>query len=144
MMPIEIRSKMSCLIWYSLCLRPEHCKLLMDTNELTLKERSRFKNLEKKISELQSGFDQDESNLLGQIMKEYETRHLTYAGMTPIGAIKVRLEELQLKPRNLSQELYGRPRVTEIFQGKRNLSLSMIRNLAEKLTIPVEVLIKEK
>ena len=42
----------------------------------------------------------------------------------------------------LSKILGTRSRKSEILSGKRKLSLTMIRNLKEKLNIPAEVLIQ--
>jgi HTH-type transcriptional regulator / antitoxin HigA len=60
----------------------------------------------------------------------------------PIEAIEFRLEQKGKDSRALIGVIGQRTRVYEVLQGKRPLSLNMIRNLREKFGIPAEVLIQ--
>ncbi len=61
----------------------------------------------------------------------------------PIEAIKIRMEEMQLKQVDLVDEIGGKSRVSEILNRKRKLTIEMIRNLTSKLNLSSELLIKD-
>ncbi len=61
----------------------------------------------------------------------------------PIEAIKFRMEQQGLRNRDLVPYIGSAPKVTEILNGTRELSLNMIRRLSEGLGISVDVLIRE-
>jgi len=84
----------------------------------------------------------DELEVLSMLVKEYENTHFPMPKPNPIDAIKFRLEQLNLPESEVSKILGTRSRKSEIFSGKRKLSLSMIRVLHQKLKIPAEVLIQ--
>src|SRR5436305_257472 len=83
----------------------------------------------------------DELDVLAMLIERYETEHYPVAPPHPIEAIKFRLDQLGLKPSELGRVLGYRSRASEIFRGKRKLSLEMIRQLHEKLDIPLESLV---
>ncbi|MCU0326522.1 MAG: transcriptional regulator [Spirosomaceae bacterium] len=87
----------------------------------------------------------DEVNLeiLTLLVKEYEKEHYPITPPNPIEAIKFRLEQMGLKESELSKILGNRSRKSDILNGNRKLSLSMIRTLHKKLNIPAEILISE-
>ena len=84
----------------------------------------------------------DELEVLSMLVKEYENTHFPLPKPNPIEAIKFRLEQLNLPESEVSKILGTRSRKSEIFSGKRKLSLSMIRVLHHELKIPAEVLIQ--
>ena len=61
--------------------------------------------------------------------------------LSPISAIKFRLEQQGLTRRELEPFIGSRARVSEIMTGKRPLTRAMIRKLSAGLGIPAEVLI---
>lgn len=75
--------------------------------------------------------------MLGLLIDEYERKHY------PIGAIKIPMEEMELKQINLFDEIGGKNRVSEILNKKRKLTVEMIRNLTTKLNLSAELLIKD-
>lgn len=83
--------------------------------------------------------DSDELEILSILVKEYELVHFPVPKPKPIEAIKFRIEQRNISESELSKIL---ARKSEILSGKRKLSLTMIRNLKEKLNIPAEVLIQ--
>jgi HTH-type transcriptional regulator/antitoxin HigA len=86
--------------------------------------------------------DSDELEVLSILVKEYETEYYPVPKAKPLDAIKFRLEQMGMSEGELSKILGNRSRKSEIFSGKRKLSLSMIRKLNEVLHIPAEVLIQ--
>src|SRR5579872_839639 len=84
----------------------------------------------------------DELDVLTTLIEAYEREHFPIALPDPIEAIKFRLEQTGKDSRALIGIIGQRTRVYEVMEGKRPLSLNMIRNLHEKLDIPAEVLIQ--
>lgn len=85
----------------------------------------------------------DELELLAMVVDEYEEEHEPVLPPDPLEAIKFRIEQLGLKESELSRILGSRQRRSDIFSGRRRLSLRMIRALHEQLRIPAETLIRE-
>jgi HTH-type transcriptional regulator/antitoxin HigA len=84
----------------------------------------------------------DELDILATLIEAYERRHYPIDLPSPIEAIKFRLEQQGKDTRALIGVIGQRSRVHEVMQGKRTLSLNMIRNLHQKFDIPAEVLIR--
>ena len=87
--------------------------------------------------------ESDEADVLALLINEYENQYYPIEAPDPIEAIKIRMEEMNLKQKDLAPELGGKNRVSEILNRKRRLSLSMIRKLHKKLRIPYENLMSE-
>ncbi len=85
----------------------------------------------------------DELEVLSILIEKYELETMPIDPPHPIEAIKFRLDQLGLKKSVLAEIFGSRSRVSEVFSGKRKLSLSMIRELNKKLDIPAEILIKD-
>ncbi|MCZ4225506.1 helix-turn-helix domain-containing protein [Pedobacter rhodius] len=85
--------------------------------------------------------ESDELELITLLIEHYEESHYPILPPSPIEAIKFRLEQLGKTPTELSKIFGARSRQSEILNGKRKLSLSMIRKLHEVLNIPAESLI---
>jgi HTH-type transcriptional regulator/antitoxin HigA len=83
----------------------------------------------------------DELEVLSILVAAYEKKHYPVPPPHPIEAIKFRLEQMGVDEKELNQILGGRSRKSEILNGRRKLSLSMIRELHAKLNIPAETLI---
>ncbi|TAJ13934.1 transcriptional regulator [Marinilabiliaceae bacterium JC017] len=87
--------------------------------------------------------ESDEADILGLIIDEYEKKHYPIEAPDPIEAIKIRMEEMQLKQVDLIAELGGKNRVSEILNRKRKLTIEMIRKLTVRLNLSAELLIKD-
>ena len=83
----------------------------------------------------------DELEVLSILVEAYEKKHYPIPPPHPIEAIKFRLEQKGIDEKELTRILGGRSRKSEILSGRRKLSLNMIRELHEKLSIPAETLI---
>ena len=87
--------------------------------------------------------DSDEADILGLMIDEYEKKHFPIEAPDPVEAIKIRMEELQLKQSDLADVLGGENRVSEILNRKRKLTLEMIRNLTKRLNLSPGLLIHD-
>ena len=85
--------------------------------------------------------DSDEADILGFMIDEYENRYCPIDAPDPIEAIKIRMEEMQLKQLDLVDSIGGKSRVSEILNRKRKLTVDMIRNLTQKLNLSPKLLI---
>lgn len=81
--------------------------------------------------------ESDEADVLAWLINEYESR------THPIEAIKIRMEEMQLKQKDLVQALGGKNRVSEVLNRKRKLNLQMVRKLRDRLNLSAELLISD-
>ncbi|MFZ5553667.1 MAG: helix-turn-helix domain-containing protein [Bacteroidota bacterium] len=84
----------------------------------------------------------DELEILALLIEKYEEEHYPIEAPDPIEAIKFRMEQMGYKQKDLEEIIGFKGRVSEILNRKRKLSLEMIRNLHEKMNIPLESLIK--
>ena len=85
----------------------------------------------------------EELELLSVLVECYEGKMYPMDRPTPVEAIKFRMEQQELKPKDLVQYLGSPSKVSEILNGKRPLTLAMIRRLHEGLGIPADILIGE-
>jgi HTH-type transcriptional regulator/antitoxin HigA len=86
--------------------------------------------------------ESDELDILSTLIEAYEQEHYPIELPDPIEAIKFRLEQKGKNSSALIGVIGQRTRVYEVMQGKRPLSLNMIRNLHQEFDIPAEVLIQ--
>lgn len=85
----------------------------------------------------------DELDVLALLIERYEEEQFPMDLPSPTEAIKFRMEQQGLRNKDLVPYIGSAPKVTEILNGTRTLSLRMIRKLSEGLDIPAEVLIRE-
>ena len=83
----------------------------------------------------------DELELLATLVELYEAEVYPIPSPDPIDAIRFRMEQQELKQKDLIPFLGSKSKVSEVLSRKRSLSISMIRKLHEGLGIPVEVLL---
>ena len=85
----------------------------------------------------------DEADILWLLIDDYEKKHYPIEAPDPIEAIKIRMEEMNLKQVDLVDAIGGKSRVSEVLNRKRKLTVKMIRKLNKKLNLSAELLIVE-
>jgi HTH-type transcriptional regulator/antitoxin HigA len=85
----------------------------------------------------------DRLDVLVTLVESYEQQRFPIEAPDPIEAIKFRMEQQGLSDADLVPYLGQRSRVSEILNKKRKLTLTMIRNLHQKLNIPLESLVSD-
>src|SRR3972149_9110141 len=80
----------------------------------------------------------DEMDVLVTLIEAYENKHAPIGPADPVAAIKFRMEQQGLTPRDLEAYIGPSGRVSEVLNGKRPLSLGMIKRLHDGLRIPYE------
>ncbi len=86
--------------------------------------------------------ESDELEILTLLIEKYEEENWNIDTPDPIEAIKYRMEEMNLKQKDLIPYIGNKSKVSELLNRKISLSLTMVRNLSQALHIPVETLIK--
>jgi len=107
------------------------------------------KDYEKSLERLEVIFDAhsnskegDEAEILSMLIDNYENKHYQINAPDPIEAIKIRMEEMNLKQKDLVGIIGGKSRVSEILNKKKKLTVEMIRELEKTLHISASVLVK--
>ena len=79
--------------------------------------------------------------MLVTLIEAYEAKHFDFGPADPVDAIKFRMEQEGLTPRDLEPYIGQSGRVSEVLNRKRALSLRMVKRLHDGLQIPYESLL---
>lgn len=83
----------------------------------------------------------DEAEILSLLIENYENENYPIEAPDPIEAIKIRMEEMNMKQKDLVGIIGGKSRVSEILNRKKKLTVEMIRELEKRLQISASVLV---
>jgi HTH-type transcriptional regulator/antitoxin HigA len=83
----------------------------------------------------------DEREVLVTLIEAYENKHYAIGPADAVEAIKFRMEQQGLTPRDLEPYIGPSGRVSEVLNRKRPLSLRMVKQLHDGLKIPYESLL---
>lgn len=86
--------------------------------------------------------DGDRLDVLATLVQAFEAKHHPMASADPVEAIKFRMEQQGLTPRDLEPMIGRLNRVYEILARKRPLTMAMVWRLHTQLGIPAESLIR--
>ena len=102
-----------------------------------------FRRLEKIFQADEGTAQADERDVLVALVEAYESKHYDFGPADPVEAIKFRMEQEGLTPRDLEPYIGPSGRVSEVLNRKRPLSLRMVKRLHDGLNIPYESLLAE-
>ncbi len=102
-----------------------------------------LKEIDKLIDCEENSKEEDLLEVVSLLVWDYEEKNYSIGRLSPIQAIKTRMDELNLKSKDLVKLIGDKSRVSDILSEKRKLTLRMIRNLNKSLNIPMETLIQE-
>lgn len=85
----------------------------------------------------------DELELLLLLVETYEDKTYPIELPDPVEALRFRMEQEGLKPKDLIPYIGSKSKVSEVLSGQRSLSLTMIRKLVAGLHLPAEVALRE-
>ncbi|GAB3834578.1 helix-turn-helix domain-containing protein [Pontibacter rugosus] len=91
----------------------------------------------------QDSLEAKELELLVLLVNKYEEEHYPISTPDPIDFIKVRMEDLGLKDKDMVPYLGDKAIVSKILNRKRKLSIDMIRRLHNGLRFPLDVLVQD-
>jgi len=104
--------------------------------------RAALKEVESLMAAAAGSPEGERLDVLVTLIEAYEKTHYPMDLPDPVEAIKFRMQQMGLYPKDLTP-IFGRlNRVYEVLNGKRSLTLQMIRRLNVELDIPAESLIK--
>lgn len=83
----------------------------------------------------------DEADILSLLIENYENQYYPIEAPDPIEAIKIRMEAMNLKQKDLVGIIGGKSSVSEILNKKKKLTVDMIRALEQFLNISASVLV---
>src|SRR5580658_5041751 len=83
----------------------------------------------------------EELDVLATLVDAYEARHHAIDAPDPIAAIQFRMEQQGLTRKNLEPLIGSRARVSEVMNGKRQLTLAMVRRVRAGLGISADLLV---
>ena len=86
--------------------------------------------------------DGDRLDVIATLIDAYESQHEPVDKPDPVEAIRLRMEQQGLTRKDLEPLLGSRMRVSEVLNGRRALSIAMIRRLHAELGIAADVLIR--
>ncbi|MEZ5851477.1 MAG: ImmA/IrrE family metallo-endopeptidase [Hyphomicrobiaceae bacterium] len=85
----------------------------------------------------------EELDVVSTLIESYEDKHFPAEVVSPVDAIRFRMGQQGLTNRDLVPLIGSPNRVSEVLNGKRTLTLAMIRALHTTLRIPADLLIAE-
>ena len=100
-----------------------------------------FKRLEILFQADEGTPEADEMEILVTLIEAYEHKRYPIATADPVDAIKFRMEQQGLTPKDLELYIGSSGRVSEVLNRKRRLSLQMVKRLHDGLHIPYESLL---
>ena len=83
----------------------------------------------------------DEAEILSLLIENYENEFHSIDLPDPIEAIKIRMEDLNFKQKDLVGIIGGKSSVSEVLNKKKRLTIEMVRKLEKFLNISASVLV---
>ena len=110
-----------------------------------IKTKEQYKNYLKVIDSLidclEDSPEEQVLELVSIIVESYEAEHYPIEAPNPIEAIKLMIEEKGLKRKDLAVYFGSSSRVSEVLNGKRQLTFEMAKKIRQGLGISAEVLL---
>lgn len=75
------------------------------------------------------------------LVHEYEKKHYPVLPLDPIESIIYKMQQAGLSQQDVAKYFGGKNRASEVLNGKRKLTLKMVKELYNNLQIPAEVLL---
>ncbi len=113
-----------------------------------IKDEYQYSKVLKRIDELivhkKSGAESDELKMLSLLVSDYENEKYKLDIPDPVDAILFRMDQMNLKQKDLVGCVGSKSKVSEVLSRKRMLTLNMIKNLHDFLGIPLEILLRSQ
>ena len=123
---------------------------MFKTDAMEIKPIKSEKDYDKALERLEVIFDAksnskegDEAEILTMLIDTYENKVHPIEAPDPIEAIKIRMEEMNIKQKDLVGILGGKSRVSEILNRKKRLTVDMIRKLEDALQLSASLLVND-
>jgi HTH-type transcriptional regulator / antitoxin HigA len=81
----------------------------------------------------------DELALLLVLLKDYENKHIFIPNVNPIEAIKLKMQENGVKPKDLETIIGSKGHVSSLLAGRREITLKVAQRLKNYFNLPAEI-----
>jgi HTH-type transcriptional regulator / antitoxin HigA len=81
----------------------------------------------------------DELALLLVLLKDYEDKHIFIPNVNPIEAIKLKMQENGVKPKDLETIIGSKGHVSSLLAGRREITLKVAQRLKNYFNLPAEI-----
>ncbi len=81
----------------------------------------------------------DELALLLLLLKDYEDKDIFIPNINPIDAIKLKMEENAVKPKDLETIIGSKGHVSSLLAGRREITLKVVQRLRNYYKLPAEI-----
>ena len=105
--------------------------------------RNALTRLDEVIDATMGTSEGDELELLALLIKDYEEKHYPARLPDPIDMIKLRMEEMGLKNKDLVDIIGSESHVSSVLSRKRQITLEMARKLSRRLNIRASIFIND-
>ena len=85
---------------------------------------------------------EDELALLLLLVKDYEDKHIHLPEINAVEAIKLKMDELGIKAKDLEPILGSKGHISSILSGRREITLKTAQKLKDYFHLPAEVFFK--
>ncbi len=85
---------------------------------------------------------EDELALLLLLVKDYEDKHVHLPEINAVQAIKLKMDELGIKAKDLEPILGSKGHVSSILSGRREITLKSAQKLKDYFHLPAEIFFK--
>ena len=85
--------------------------------------------------------DQDELELLTVLIQDFDEKHCQLPELDALAAIKYKMEEMNIKQKDLEGIVGSKGHVSAILSGKREITLKMAKQLKNFFNLPSQVFI---
>ncbi len=83
--------------------------------------------------------DADELELLIVLVQDYDNRHYVLPTLSPIDAIKYKMDEKGIKAKDLEPFIGSKGHVSSILSGRREITLKVAKKLKDYFQLPAEL-----
>ena len=81
----------------------------------------------------------DELELLIVLVKDYDDKHFVLPQLSPLDAIKYKMEERGIKAKDLEPLIGSKGHVSSILSGRREITLKIAQKLKDYFQLPAEM-----
>jgi HTH-type transcriptional regulator/antitoxin HigA len=105
--------------------------------------RNALTRLDEVIDAVMGTSEGDELELLALLIKDYEEKNYPARLPDPVSMIKLRMEEMGLKNKDLVDIIGSESHVSSVLSRKRQITLEMARKLSKRLNIRASIFIND-
>jgi HTH-type transcriptional regulator / antitoxin HigA len=85
----------------------------------------------------------DELELLTVLIHDYDEKHYVLPELNILDVIKIKMEEMKIKSKDLEPIIGSKGHVSAVLSGKRDITLKMAKKLKEFFNIPAELFLSQ-